>query len=826
MGVYITNFCKLLFVSAALCLVAGQVFAAQAPNPRSGAVINTAPSTTSVAPQRASGRDVVQISNNTNTSAARSATTERSSATVSRSATARPSVTVSRSAAVPTSQNVANSSRSATVARQGVVTSNSGAMASRAATSRAASSNVVRSATSHSATSTARAASNLSVVGASRSSMARATAVFDDISKIGGGYATCREAYATCMDQLCANANDTYRRCFCSSKFTEFRDIEAGLDQALQLLAQFEDNNLNAVDKTAEEVNAMYSATEGEMAIKNDTSGAAAMLAEIGDILSGKKTTETPTITGLIDVDFTSDLDDIWGNSGSSIFSDSSSGVDLASLEGQELYSEAQKQCLQLITDSCENDAVLSMAKSAYSILITQDCNAYEKKINAQKEQVEQTVRTAEKYLREARLEEYRSHNSADVNECIEKVKTAVTADVACGTNYKKCLDYTGVYINQDGEPNYTPRLFKLQDLITLDGAGGDVLAQNSEFNSFLDTRRMFAETALDTCRDISDIVWEEFKRQALIEIAQAQDEKIEEVKMSCVSTIAECYDSQGGQLKDVDDTTSQYAGAISAYAARSMCQDQVIACASLYGDTSGCQFDGNGKLVAGTGNNSSSLTGQAAKDRCGLTELLDFVDRVDTVRVAEGCETAIDNFLADLCTPDDGEMGYPWKCRNMSPDELEKSIENFASKNCADSTSSGDEFITEVRGQISRAIDDIQENLNDMLMSECENLDGYWMDNDDSVTNVVNSRVSGNGTLLSGFYRQVYGGNEVTDWGRCVENTTMLRCLEHNDEVEKQVASYDLSRDECTFADEWYRAQCEELMGGYYENSVCYVAK
>ena len=828
MGVHITNFCKLSFVSAALCLVAGQVFAAQAPNPRSGTVINTAPSTTSVAPQRASGRDVVQISNNTNTSAARSATTERSSATVSRSATSRPSTTVSRSAAVPTSQNVVSSSRSATVARQGVVTSNSGATASRAATSRAASSNVVRSATSHSATSTARAASNLSVVGASRSSMARATAVFDDISKIGGGYATCREAYATCMDQLCANANDTYRRCFCSSKFTEFRDIEAGLDQALQLLAQFEDNNLNAVDKTAEEVNAMYSATEGEMAIKNDTSGAAAMLAEIGDILSGKKTTETPTITGLIDVDFTSDLDDIWGDSGSSIFGDSSSGVDLASLEGQELYSEAQKQCLQLITDSCENDAVLSMAKSAYSILITQDCNAYEKKINAQKEQVEQTVRTAEKYLREARLEEYRSHNSADVNECIEKVKNAVTTEVACGPNYKKCLDYTGVYIDQDGEPNYTPRLFKLQDLITLDGAGGDVLAQNSEFNSFLDTRRMFAETALDTCRDISDIVWEEFKRQALIEISQAQDEKIEEVKMSCVSTIAECYDTQGGQLKDVDDTTSQYAGAISAYAARSMCQDQVIACASLYGDTSKCEFDGNGKLVAGTGNNSSSLTGQAAKDRCGLTELLDFVDRVDTVRVAEGCSTAIDNYLKDLCTPDDGKMGYPWKCRNMSPDDLKKSIQNFANQNCADPTSSGDseEFITEVDDQISRAIDDIQENLNDMLMNECENLEGYWMDNDDSVTNDVDSRVSGNGTLLSGFYRQVYGGNEVTDWGRCVENTTMLRCLEHNDELETKVASYDLSRDECTFTNEWYRAQCEELMGGYYENSVCYVAK
>ena len=50
------------------------------------------------------------------------------------------------------------------------------------------------------------------------------------------------------------------------------------------LLAQFEDNNLNAVDKTAAEVDAMYSATIGEAAIKNDTSAAQSVLNEIGDL--------------------------------------------------------------------------------------------------------------------------------------------------------------------------------------------------------------------------------------------------------------------------------------------------------------------------------------------------------------------------------------------------------------------------------------------------------------------------------------------------------------------------------------------------------------
>lgn len=822
-----------LVLTAVLSVVCG-AYAEQAPNPRGGMGTSSSAALDSVggstSARSTSGRVV-----RTNSSATDSGltVTGRSAAnSVSRSATARPSVTVARTASVqPASSNVVTG-RSGTVLQMAPT---SGINTSRSATTaRAASSNVISGA-SHSTASTARAASSNSVVGLSRAATARATAVFSDISAIGGGYAKCREAYATCMDQFCANANDTYRRCICSARYDEFRNTENAIDQALNLLAQFEDNNLNAVGLSAEEVAAMYSATEGEMAIKNDTSAAANMLAEISDLLSGKSSSTSSSGTsgtslGLLTVDFTSDLGDIWGEGGSSssIFS-TSSGVDLASLTGQDLFNEASKQCLELVADSCENNATLTMARSAYSIMITQDCNLYEKNINSQKESLEQTVRTAEKYLREARLEEYQSHNSADVNECIASVRNAIQSDAACGANYSRCLDYTGAYINQStGEAIYSPRLFQLADLITLPGVNAsdasDVLGANPEFNSFLDSRRMFAETALDSCRDMADIVWEEFKRQALIEIAQAQDEKIEEVKMSCVSTMSECYDTQTGALQDFDNTTSQYTGAISAYAARAMCEDKVIACASLYGDTEGCEFDGNGQLT--TGNASGGLTGAAANSRCGLTALLAFVDTVDTVRVAEGCETAITNYLKDLCTPTSGDKGYPWNCRNMSPDELEESIQNFAEQNCADPTSSGEAFITEVSDQISRAIDDIQEELDYQLMETCEELDGYWMDDDDSVTNVVDSRVSGNGTLLSGFYRQVYGGNEVTDWGRCVENTTMLRCLDYNDGLETPVASYDLSRDECTFTDEWYRAQCEELMGGYYENSVCYVAE
>ncbi len=812
MNIRILNICS-FWIAAASIIVGAPVFAAQAPNPRSAV-------STTVAPARAGGAVVRRgDSANANSSVVQS----------SRSAVRRPSATAARSTANVINLNTNIGARSA--ARSAVAPSMSRPETS---TARAASSNVVRSAVSHSAASSARSATNVSRAAQSRAGVARATAVFADISKIGGGYATCRDAYATCMDQFCANANDTYRRCFCSQRFTEFRETEAALDQSKSMLQQFNDNNLTAVTMTAAEVNAMYTATAGEQAIKNDVSGAASMLAEIGDLLSGKKkaapTTNSSTASlGIMDLDFSADIGDIWGESSNSIFESNSSDVDMSTLEGQELFNTANKQCLKLITDSCENDAVLNMAKSAYGIMITQDCNTYEKKINSQREQVLSTVRTAEKYLRDARLEEYRAHNSADVNECIAKVKSAITADTACGANYKKCLDRgTGVYVDPNtGEAVYTTRLFQLTDLIKLDGTS-DALGQNPEYNSFLDSKKMFAASALDTCRDISDIVWEEFKRSAIIEIAQAQDNKLEEVKMSCVNTMKECYDTQSGALKSFDDTTAQASGALSAYAAKEMCKDKVIACASLYGDTNGCEFDGNGRLTKGNMNSSLVQSSQM----CGLTALLTFVDSVDSVRVAEGCASAIDNYVKELCTPTTGDKGFPWNCRTKAigntddkytgslDDSIAAGIAKFAMDNCSDPTNPSTEFATlpqQTQVQVQKAISDIGEQLDYQLMEACEELDGYWLGVDEPVP-------AGAGSDLLAFYKNVYGGTVNQKLGRCVENTTMIQCLNYNDK-ETPVASYDRNKDECIFTDEWYKMKCES-MNGYYENSICYVAE
>ena len=656
----------------------------------------------------------------------------------------------------------------------------------------------------------------------SRAGTARATAVFNDITKIGGGYSGCRDAYATCMDQFCANANETYRRCFCSDRFTGFRETSDKLDQALQMLAEFQDNNLNAVDKTAAEVNAMYSASAGEEAIKKDTSASQKLLNSIGDVLSGKTAQKQTLSLGVLDLSgFGSGSDDIFGASSSSFFGDST--TNMADLEGKALYDNAMNQCSEITKDSCGSDAMFNLAKSAYSIMITQDCNIYEKNINAKKSSVEETVRTAEKYLRDARLEEYRAHNSQDVNECLSKVEEAIKKPTACGENYEKCMDYTGLYVNSTtGEPIFSQALFKLNSIIVLDGTA-DVLKANPEFNKNLESKKMFVETALDTCRDKADIVWEEFKRTALIKISQAQDDMIQKVKDSCVTTIKECYDTQSGALKGLDTTKMQSTDAIAAVTARGMCYERVQACAALYGDPNGCKYDDKTK----------KLTAVEGK-KCGLQSLLTFVDTVDSVKVAEGCEAALTKYAHELCDEDIGtEDAIKYgKCKTMPKEQLRAAMDMRMDTFCAqdlvlndDSNTLQDQnaFNTNIMNQI---IKDIYDELGIQFTAGCEHdkdFTGTWVSGEE----LSNPNPA---ILVQEFYEKYYGTKITTvaqieklnlkEIGWCVNGSASDQC----DRLGSDYATFNTATAECELKEAWFENRCTEFLNGVWDGKTCHV--
>ena len=488
------------------------------------------------------------------------------------------------------------------------------------------------------------------------SNAARSTALFTNTAAMGTEFNQCRETYFSCMDQFCGLANDVYRRCICSNRFREFRDREESFDMAKQLILEFNDNNLNVIGMSAGQVNAMYSASEGESAMRRDTSASAQMLNNINDLLSGKtkaSSMSTPKNKPKLDLGLFGSSSpfgggDIFGGDGGGAFgSNNTPAVNIEMMEGRELYDQVHGQCMQMAETCRANQAVGNMATSAYTVLVTQDCNAYERHLGAQKSALESTIREANNMMMDARLEEFKKNNSADFNQCIEKTRDTVKDPMACGANWERCLDFTGQFVNQlNGEPILTPIFFQLSEQIDLSDHD---FPKTKNYLAEIDKYRNRASGALSSCRENSEQVWQQFRQMAMIEIAQAQSRMIEQVKGTCISTMTECYDATSGQLKKFSgtgandkDTASAVASATGALAHRTttaMCEDKVLACAALYNTDpkKKCEVD-NGRIKNA--------------DSCGLASLLAFVNTVDNVKVSLACKSDLESWAKETCEP------------------------------------------------------------------------------------------------------------------------------------------------------------------------------
>lgn len=453
----------------------------------------------------------------------------------------------------------------------------------------------------------------------------------------GTGYNACRDAYFTCMDQFCATANDSYRRCICSSKITEIQNRERALNQASGQLQDFANLNLSIINKTANEVKAMLSASEGESAAlkSNDTSSSAQQLSGISEVLAKAKS-ESLSTQGILDI--AGDINAIWATT------DLASGANIANLTGEQLYNAVYSQCVELVATSCPSDTTLKMVVSAYGMYIENDCSLIINNLDKQLYNANASIRDAEKNMNLARLENYNTHNSTSINDCVANVRKDLTADTACGGNYVHCLDITGRYLNRDtGAPIYSPEFYQLETQVSL---SGDILTNPSNrlLVAELNNKKIFASKSLDSCRDLSDEVWDEFMRQAIIEIYQGQQAKIREVKEECLEVVNQCYDEKTESLKDFSNIEEQLLLGSRLELSEELCQEKLYACSNLYGDPNG---DGLDLLIS------------AMKD-------------ITDQKIAKECRATLESFAKDLCAvpSTDSIHSYPYACRVYAPGE------------------------------------------------------------------------------------------------------------------------------------------------------------
>ena len=599
----------------------------------------------------------------------------------------------------------------------------------------------------------------LSLPNKSRNVVGRATTLLtqnaaSNDAAFGQDYTTCRDAYFTCMDQFCASADETYRRCICSSRLNEIKQKQSALTQSTDSLATFRDLNIEVINKSAAEVAAMTSATIGEQiaSTTSDYSESAQTLNTIGDILTQAK---NKSLSNAGTLDAGGDISAIWQTT------DLASGANIANLTGETLYNAVNAQCSEMVRETCPASS-LDMVISAYGMYIENDCSALASGLAKQKNTANSTIRATGREMGVARLENYDAHNSLSINECIASVRSDLTATTACGPDFVHCLDITGLYLNIDtGEPIYSANFYKLADQISL---SGNIL--NNQTNHMvvntLNNKKIYADKSLDKCRDLSGDIWDEFMRQAIIEIHQKQQEKIRNVKTECLGVVNDCYDEQTAQLKDFSNVKDKTLLGLNLETVEDLCREKLDTCSNLYGGGSD-----------------------------GLTALVNAMHDIVSQRIVAECQNLLVEFGNNLCAVQSSDTlhSYPYTCRVYSPGDqryasiaecndtstinqqtcgtdyansLYQRFVNYAMQVCirpSEYETLANNVPTLVLQDINIVMDKMRIAMGTELSRECERLGGVW------VTNAYNSSSDSGIALLEQFYNET-GANK--SWGYC----------------------------------------------------------
>ena len=480
---------------------------------------------------------------------------------------------------------------------------------------------------------TGRTAKKTSVRSATRPVLVSRATTATQTKTFGTSYNACRDAYFTCMDQFCATQNPTYRRCVCSSKLQTIQKQEQLLSQTADSLKNFDELNISMIPKTSEEVHAMLTASEGETNLKKDTSNSANMLKNISSVLNESKSKSLST-QGTLDI--AGDIKSIWNTT------HLINGSNIANLTGENLYNAVHTQCYELVTQSCA-DSDLKMISSAYGMYIENDCTLLEENLKTKTTLANTSIRDTRHKMQDTRLENYNAHNSVSINDCVANVRKDITADTACGDKYVHCLDFSGKYLNiTTGQPIYSPEFYQIENQISL---SGDILKnkQNSTYITQLNKKRDFANQSLDLCQENADDVWNEFLRQAIVEIYQEQQNRVQSVKDECLQVVNECYLNQSEQLKRLvgTDTKTNFNQLLEL--SEEMCADKLNTCSNLYGG--GDQ---------------------------GLDVLVATMTSITDTTIEQTCSDLLNTFAQNLCAPslNDSSHSYPYGCRAYAPGE------------------------------------------------------------------------------------------------------------------------------------------------------------
>jgi len=429
---------------------------------------------------------------------------------------------------------------------------------------------------------------------------------------------SCQEQYNDCMDQFCAVIDANQKRCSCSANLSKYAKVEKAVKDAnaeLNSVAQ----NIRYVGLSADEISAIMSATEAEEAMtgKTDTTENRTLLAQIEQMIKDPTSTSSAAMSsdsyGLLDIDLdfsSSELNDMFSLD---FFSNNNSTF--SNLRGADLYNAAKKRCNTIINQCKDVGATAQQITGNYDLAIDKDCIAYEQGLNKMNETLVSNVRSATRMLQKARLAVMQNQNTYDARGCVSALENCMTDDMVCGEDYKKCLDPTKKFIDENGNVvlgknvNYIQKFMEDYNNASVDSAylGSAYTTPISDdgcanqYNTgkcvvkYLLTKIGTKQKAtdeglcrpvLDKCRAYTydtrgnynaynDIVINYIQR-AMVNIKAAQYKIVSDYASTCLTDIATCYNNQVSQLTSWSAT----AAASSVYnIMRGACRNVALTC-------------------------------------------------------------------------------------------------------------------------------------------------------------------------------------------------------------------------------------------------------
>jgi len=408
---------------------------------------------------------------------------------------------------------------------------------------------------------------------------------------------SCQEQYNDCMDQFCSVIDANQKRCSCSANLSRYTKVESAVKEAnseLNDVAQ----RIRYVGLSADEIRAIMNSTEAEKVLDQtkDTSQSRNMLDEIESLIKNP-TSATSSSSSNISTGLDMDLDFSSSGSSTDLFSldlSSGSSSSFSNLRGTDLYSAAKKRCNTVLTQCKTAGGTPQQITGNYDLAIDKDCIAYEQGLTKMNETLKSNVRSANQMLQKARLAVLQNKNQYDAKGCISALNTCMVDDMVCGSDYKKCLDPTKKYIDENGKVVLGQNIsniiafmdgynnaeidstyltgamatsYEPSSCISADGkcvakyllekiGTGATIKDGGLCRPVLDKCQYYTYDSNSNYEKYNDIVVNYIQR-AMVNIYAAQQKIISDYASSCMVDIATCYNQQVSQVNTWSSTAS-----------------------------------------------------------------------------------------------------------------------------------------------------------------------------------------------------------------------------------------------------------------------------